>query len=217
VDLYVIGAGGLAREMWYLADVLRRSSDLPYEPVGFADRDTENSELLGSPLLERYSLVSDDELLGRPGPFAVVLGLGFPGPRLAVGRRYAEREDIEAPPLIHPTASLDGPVEVEAGVAICAHVSLTGDIRLGRGALININSTVGHDTHVGAGSVVNPGANISGGVTLGEGVLVGTGATILQNVRVGAGAIVGAGSVVTKDVEPRTTVVGVPAKPRGSG
>ena len=44
------------------------------------------------------------------------------------------------------------------------------------------------------------------------GCLIGIGAIVLDGVRVGAGSIVGAGSVVTKDVEPRSLVVGTPAR-----
>ena len=41
---------------------------------------------------------------------------------------------------------------------------------------------------------------------------IGSGAVILCGVTIGESAIVGAGAVVTKDVEPRTVVVGNPAK-----
>jgi acetyltransferase-like isoleucine patch superfamily enzyme len=43
-------------------------------------------------------------------------------------------------------------------------------------------------------------------------VYIGAGATILPGVRIGKAAIVGAGAVVTRDVDPATTVVGIPAK-----
>lgn len=42
---------------------------------------------------------------------------------------------------------------------------------------------------------------------------LGSGATILGGVTIGEGALVGAGAVVTKNVAPRTTVVGNPARP----
>ena len=47
---------------------------------------------------------------------------------------------------------------------------------------------------------------------IGNGVLIGAGAIILGNIKVGDCARVGAGSVVVKDVPPRVTVVGVPAR-----
>lgn len=48
-----------------------------------------------------------------------------------------------------------------------------------------------------------------------SGVLLGAGAKVLGNVVIGKGAKVGAGSVVLNDVEPYTSVAGVPARPVG--
>ena len=45
-----------------------------------------------------------------------------------------------------------------------------------------------------------------------KGVSIGSGAIIMGGVTIGENAIVGAGAVVTKDVEPGTVVVGVPAR-----
>ena len=41
---------------------------------------------------------------------------------------------------------------------------------------------------------------------------IGSGAVILGGITIGESALIGAGAVVTKDVPPRTVVVGVPAK-----
>jgi acetyltransferase-like isoleucine patch superfamily enzyme len=59
-------------------------------------------------------------------------------------------------------------------------------------------------------SVVDP---VFGQVVIEDDAWIGAGAIILPNVTVGEAAIVGAGAVVTKDVEPRTIVVGNPARP----
>lgn len=48
---------------------------------------------------------------------------------------------------------------------------------------------------------------------VGHDVWIGHGATIMAGVSVGTGAVVGAGAVVTKNVEPYSVVVGVPARP----
>lgn len=49
-------------------------------------------------------------------------------------------------------------------------------------------------------------------VCLGRGCDIGVGAILLPGITVGEGAQVGAGAVVTKDVPPRTIVVGNPAR-----
>ena len=94
--------------------------------------------------------------------------------------------------------------------------------QVGRGIMLD------HATGVVIGETAVVGNNVSimQSVTLGgtgkehgdrhpkisDGVLIGAGAKILGNIRVGQGAQVAAGSVVLKDVEPHTTVAGVPAK-----
>ena len=50
-------------------------------------------------------------------------------------------------------------------------------------------------------------------VTIGNNVYIATGAIILPGITIGEGAVVGAGAVVTKDVNPKTVIVGNPAKP----
>jgi acetyltransferase-like isoleucine patch superfamily enzyme len=55
--------------------------------------------------------------------------------------------------------------------------------------------------------------SVFGHVAIGDDAWIGAAAIILPNVTIGAAAIVGAGAVVTKDVAPRTIVVGNPARP----
>ncbi len=50
-------------------------------------------------------------------------------------------------------------------------------------------------------------------VTVGHDAWIGHGALLMPGVTVGTGAVIGAGAVVTRDVEPYTVVVGVPARP----
>ncbi len=94
--------------------------------------------------------------------------------------------------------------------------------RIGKGIMFD------HATGIviGETAVVEDNVSIMQSVTLGgtgkeagdrhpkvrKGVLISAGAKILGNITIGECAKVGAGSVVLKDVPPRTTVAGVPAR-----
>jgi serine O-acetyltransferase len=94
--------------------------------------------------------------------------------------------------------------------------------RIGKGFMLD------HATGFIAGetAVIGDNCSILQGVTLGgtgkadedrhpkigNGVLIGAGAKVLGNIKIGDCARIGAGSVVVKDVPPRVTVVGVPAR-----
>lgn len=94
--------------------------------------------------------------------------------------------------------------------------------RIGKGIMLD------HATGFVVGETATIGDNVSilQGVTLGgtgkseedrhpkigNGVLIGAGAIVLGNIKVGDCARIGAGSVVVKEVPPRVTVAGVPAR-----
>lgn len=48
---------------------------------------------------------------------------------------------------------------------------------------------------------------------IGNDVWIGSNAVICRGVTIGNGAVIGAGAIVTKDVDPYTIVIGVPARP----
>lgn len=101
-------------------------------------------------------------------------------------------------------------------------VDINPAVPMGKGIMLD------HGTGLVIGETAVVGDNVSllQGVTLGgtgkadqdrhpkigNGVLIGAGAKVLGNIRVGDCSRIGAGSVVLKEVPPRTTVAGVPAK-----
>ncbi len=101
-------------------------------------------------------------------------------------------------------------------------VDINPAARIGKGIMLD------HATGfvVGETAVIGDDVSILQGVTLGgtgkseedrhpkigNGVLIGAGAIVLGNIKVGDCARIGAGSVVVKEVPPRVTVAGVPAK-----
>ncbi len=73
---------------------------------------------------------------------------------------------------------------------------------------------IGRDVNIGAGTVTcNYGLDRrKHRTTIGDGAYIGSDSMLVAPVRIGRGAVTGAGAVVTRDVPPRTVVVGVPAR-----
>ncbi len=141
------------------------------------------------------------------------LGIGSATARRALGERLAPL-GRPSPALRHPAATVGSLVVRDAGSVLAAGARLTTNVVVGAHAYVGPNATVGHDCLLAPYATLYPGAVVSGNVTVGEAATVGAGATVRQGVHLGDGCFVGAGAVVLDDVEPGTTVVGVPARPR---
>ncbi|MGB0563423.1 MAG: gamma carbonic anhydrase family protein [Spirulinaceae cyanobacterium] len=135
-----------------------------------------------------------------------------------------------------PTTSPWPTPDLSAAAFVAANATVLGRVTLALGASVWYGAVLRGDVvaiAVGAHSNIQDGAVLHGDpgqptvladyVTVGHravihaaqiesGCLIGIGAIVLNGVRVGAGSIIGAGSVVTKDVPPRSLVVGIPAK-----
>jgi carbonic anhydrase/acetyltransferase-like protein (isoleucine patch superfamily) len=134
------------------------------------------------------------------------------------------------------TTSFWQPPDLSQAAFIANNAIVIGNVAIEEGANIWYGAVVRGDVEkiiIGKYSNVQDGAILHGDpgkptvledyVTIGHravvhsayvetGCLIGIGAVVLDGVRVGAGSIIGAGCIVTKDVEPRSLMVGVPAR-----
>lgn len=127
-------------------------------------------------------------------------------------------------PRLHPdawvanSAVVIGDVHLAAGASLWPTAVARGDVcpivvgpgsNVQDGAILHGDPgqpvTIGADVTIGHRAVIH-------GATLEDGCLIGIGAIVLNGVTVGAGALVAAGSVVTRDVPPRSLVMGAPAQ-----
>ena len=118
-------------------------------------------------------------------------------------------------------------------------VALGDDVVVGRGSLVENDTTIGAMTKIQAMAYITAYSTLEEhvfiapcvqttndnwmgrtekrfgnvkGPTIRRGARVGGGVVLLPGIEIGEEAFVGAGAVVTKDVPPRTVVVGVPAR-----
>jgi serine O-acetyltransferase len=102
---------------------------------------------------------------------------------------------------IHPGAKIGERFFIDHGFTVIGETAEIGD-----------DVTIYQSVTLGG---TNPSTGVGGKrhPTLKSGVVIGSGAQVLGPIEVGEGAKIGANAVVTKDVEPGSTMVGIPARP----
>ena len=150
-------------------------------------------------------LIIGDNALIRSGSVIysdVVIGSNFKG-----GHNILIREE---------TRIGDGTL-IGTNVIIDGHCQIGNNVSVQTGAYITAHTVLEDDVFVGPCSVTTNdklmirGAELKGPI-IKKGVRIGANTTILPGITIGENAVVGAGAVVTRDVDPRVTVVGNPAR-----
>jgi sugar O-acyltransferase (sialic acid O-acetyltransferase NeuD family) len=106
---------------------------------------------------------------------------------------------------------------VDEGSILCEYTVISSNAKIGKYFHLNRFSSVAHDCVIGDYVHFAPSVFCNGNVYVHDHVYIGCGVIIKQGTPnkptiIGKGAVIGMGAVVIKDVEPYTTVVGVPAK-----
>ncbi|MGN7861653.1 NeuD/PglB/VioB family sugar acetyltransferase [Microbacterium sp. 22303] len=210
--IIVIGAGGFGREtLDVIAAINASTRDSVWDVIGVVD--DAPAEIQIERLRDREIRLLGGIDLNRElfdGTHYTV-GIGSPGARSRIAEKVEAWGALPAI-LVHPTAVVGTRVAIAAGSVVCGGAQISTNVQLGRHVQVNPGAIIGHDSVLDDFVSVNPGAIVSGEVTVSGGTLVGAGAIVLQGLAVGAGATIGAGACATRDVDPGTVVVGIPAR-----
>lgn len=205
--LLILGAGGHGRAVAEVA------GEAGWTIAGFTERDggVRAADVLGS----------DAEVasLARAGRIdAAVVGIG----NTALARRVAlyallREAGVVAPALVHPRAVLSRTCRLGDGSVVFAGALLGTGVELGANVVCYSGVIVEHECRIADHVYLSPGVVLSGQVSVEREAFLGTAAVVCPGLTIGEGAIVAAGAVVVRDVPAGQTVLGVPARSRGSG
>lgn len=198
LDLTIVGAGALARELvsWMSKD------GRPSYNLRIADRTNIGGDFMGG----RWKCVDPANTSEQA---SVIVAIADP----AIRRR--EREALQGckfPSYVHESVLLAHGSSHGTGCIFFPFSLVSDATDLGRGVVVNSHCAIGHDVTVGDYVTLSSFVNLCGRVEVGDGTFFGAGAVVLPGVRIGAGAKIGAGAVVVRDVADGEVVFGVPGR-----
>ncbi|MCP5328960.1 MAG: acetyltransferase [Sinobacteraceae bacterium] len=199
--IVIVGAGGHAISV---ANVALAAG---FEIRCFFDVNRRNSSLLGFPIIDEWSELSNTS------HSEIAIAIGDNSVRERVYLDFETRYDgLRFPPLIHPSAVVSSFTRIEEGAVIMPHATVGPNSRVEKFCIVNTQASIDHDCTMHAFSSIAPGAITGGGVTIGYRSAVSIGATIKHGIRIGNDSVLGANSYLNKDLASERMAYGSPAR-----
>ncbi|KJG09217.1 transferase [Photobacterium kishitanii] len=205
-NLYILGAGGLAREIYsYL-----KESNYIYDGYTFSGFLDDNVNAL---MEYNYSHKIVDELFTSKlnDNDVVIIGVASPNIKEKLFEYYKD-ESCSIITFYHTSSKVGLNSTVGIGSVIGPYSVITSDVKVGNCCTINALSTIGHDASLGDYCTLSGHCDVTGFVSLGNKVFMGSSAAIIPSKRISDNVIIGAGSVVISNLKSGITVFGNPAK-----
>lgn len=194
-----IGAGGYAESVY---DSLEKEK---YNLIGFID-DYKKGFHIGKPILG-----SEIEEIENFRSYLYFISIGDVKARFRWFEKLSEL-GLETINVIDKTAIISNQVEIGEGNFIGKMAVINVGTTLGNNNMINSMALVEHHCTIKNHTRIATSTVLNGDVVVEDGVYIGSNSCCVGQQKLGSFSVVGAGAVVIGDVDPYTTVVGVPGR-----
>ncbi len=204
-DLYILGAGGYAREIasWFPTSNLSAQ----FELKGYFDDDAEALKGFPNSLPIVSGFFNGDDWKGKN----IVLAIASTQVKEKI-HCLLKTEGMELTSFSHNFSLIGADSNLGEGLTLCPFSIISCNVTIGDYVTINSGSQIGHDAVIGDYSSIMANVDIGGGASIGAHVFIGSNAVILPGVKIPDHTRIGAGSVVLKSIRQAGTYFGNPAK-----
>lgn len=204
--LYIVGAGGFAREIY---SYLKQENFIHqnHQVVGFLSDRHDDLDLFTT----EHKVVDNIRSTIVTLQDAIIIAIADCDFKKEL-YQYYKNIGCKILTYAHPSAFIGNNVTIGEGSVICPYTILTTDITIGKAVTINAHSSIGHDAQIGDFSTLSGHCDITGFVHIEQSVFLGSHALIIPKTKVESNAIIGAGSVIITKVKAGSTMFGNPAK-----
>jgi sugar O-acyltransferase (sialic acid O-acetyltransferase NeuD family) len=202
--IYILGAGGLGREVLNIYIDAGRDSEV----AGFLEENCQaiDSIVEGKPVQDVSILNNLDRASTK-----LICAIGTPLRKRLIDHTRNLGFDYDT--IVHPKITKSQGVVLGEGIIISAANNISCQITMDDYVILNGSCTLGHDVRIGKYTTISLGVLISGRVSIGDKCFIGVGAVIVDRVKIGNKSFIGAGAVVTEDIPDNVLAYGVPARP----
>ena len=198
--LIIIGAGGYAKSVLDSVDYFN------YEMVGFLDEYKREKEHLGYPIL-----ANSLEELKQKEKYVYIIAIGNNKARKVWFERLQNLR-LRLVNVVDKSAIVSPHAHVGNGCFIGKMAIVNSNAAVGDNCIVNTKALLEHGCHLEQHVNISTNSVLNGDVYVEDGAFVGSSSVTIGQLKIGAWSTVGAGAVVVRDVEPATTVAGIPAK-----
>lgn len=202
-DLIILGAGGYAQQVFWLACRIGG-----YNILGFYDETIPSGE-------ERYYqkalITSDfDKLIFEKTHPKLICAVGS----ISLRKRWTERfkDYFEFATIIDPSSLIAPDAKIGVNVVILGFTVCSSECQIEDHVNINWQCLISHHVIVGEFTNISSGVKLTGCTSVGRECDIGTNVIVIPKKVVGDRVILGAGAMVNSNIPSDVTAVGVPAK-----